>query len=106
MLGGVEIVPVRCSRFFSRPRLSHRFVPSYLTVATTASPMIRDAAASLRTVLLDALRHRPIRLTSSSPKPSTRPARLGSERAYFTHICHYRRMPKTCAQPPAGVELA
>ena len=33
-------------------------------------------------------------------------ARLGAERAYLTHICHDLPHAETCAQLPAGVELA
>ena len=33
-------------------------------------------------------------------------ARLGPERAYFTHICHDLPHAATCARLPAGVELA
>ena len=33
-------------------------------------------------------------------------SRLGTERAYFTHICHDLPHAETCAQLPAGVELA
>ena len=33
-------------------------------------------------------------------------ARIGAERTYFTHICHDLPHAETCAQLPAGVELA
>jgi phosphoribosyl 1,2-cyclic phosphate phosphodiesterase len=33
-------------------------------------------------------------------------ARLGAERAYFTHICHDLPHAATCARLPPGVELA
>jgi phosphoribosyl 1,2-cyclic phosphate phosphodiesterase len=33
-------------------------------------------------------------------------ARLGVERAYFTHIAHDLGHAETCAQLPGGVELA
>ena len=46
------------------------------------------------------------RRTSASPKRSRSVARLGAERAYFTHICHDLPHAATCAQLPAGVELA
>ena len=46
------------------------------------------------------------RRTSASTRRSRRVARIGAERAYFTHICHDLPHAATCARLPAGVELA
>ena len=60
----------------------------------------------VRTVVLDALRHRPHSTHFSVAQAVDVVARLGTERAYFTHICHDLPHAETCAQLPDGVELA
>ena len=56
--------------------------------------------------ILDALRHRPHSTHFSVDEAIDVVARLGAERAYFTHICHDLPHAATCARLPAGVELA
>jgi phosphoribosyl 1,2-cyclic phosphate phosphodiesterase len=60
----------------------------------------------VRTVILDALRHRPHSTHFSVSESIAIVARLGTERAYFTHICHDLPHAETCAGLPPGVELA
>ena len=60
----------------------------------------------VRTIVLDALRHRPHSTHFSVREAIAVVSRLGAERAYFTHICHDLPHAETCAQLPAGVELA
>jgi phosphoribosyl 1,2-cyclic phosphate phosphodiesterase len=60
----------------------------------------------VRTVIIDALRHRPHPTHFSVSDALDVVRRLGAERAYFTHICHDLPHAETCAQLPRGVELA
>ena len=64
------------------------------------------ADGGVRTVILDALRHRPHSTHFSVGEAVDVVSRLGTERAYFTHICHDLPHAETCAQLPSGVELA
>jgi len=60
----------------------------------------------VRTLVLDALRHRPHSTHFSVGEAVDVVRRLGAERAYFTHISHDLGHTATNAQLPAGVELA
>jgi phosphoribosyl 1,2-cyclic phosphate phosphodiesterase len=60
----------------------------------------------VRTVILDALRHRPHSTHFSVGEAIDVVARLGAERAFFTHICHDLPHAATSAQLPRGVQLA
>jgi phosphoribosyl 1,2-cyclic phosphate phosphodiesterase len=60
----------------------------------------------VQTVILDALRHRPHSTHFSIAEAVDVVARLGAQRAYFTHICHDLAHEETNARLPAGVELA
>ena len=60
----------------------------------------------VRTIVLDALRQRPHSTHFSVAEAVDVVTRLGTERAYFTHICHDLPHAETCAQLPDGVELA
>jgi len=109
MLGGVEIVPVPL--FHGRlPVLGFRIGEfAYLTdcnrIPDTSWPLLTDHGG-VRTVILDALRHRPHSTHFSVGEAVDVVARLGAGRAYFTHICHDLAHAETNAQLPAGVELA
>ena len=106
-LGGVEIVPVPLMHGAAAdPRLPHRIVrvpdrlqPHSRRVVAAAR---RRAHARCSTRCASARTRR----TSASPRRSTAVARIGAERAYFTHICHDLPHAATCARLPAGVELA
>jgi phosphoribosyl 1,2-cyclic phosphate phosphodiesterase len=106
MLGGVEIVPVPL--FHGRlPVLGFRIGSfAYLTDCNRIPEESWPLLQGVRTVIIDALRHRPHSTHFSVGEATDVVARLGAERAYFTHICHDLPHAETCAQLPAGVELA
>jgi phosphoribosyl 1,2-cyclic phosphate phosphodiesterase len=108
-LGGVDIVPVPL--FHGRlPVLGFRIGSfAYLTDCNRIPDESWDLLTEdggVRTVILDALRHRPHSTHFSVGEAVDVVSRLGTERAYFTHICHDLPHAETCAQLPAGVELA
>jgi phosphoribosyl 1,2-cyclic phosphate phosphodiesterase len=105
-IGGVVVVPVP---------LFHGLLPvlgfrvgafAYLTDCNRIPDESWPLLDGVRTVILDALRHRPHSTHFSVAESIEIVARLGAERAYFTHICHDLPHAETCAQLPAGVELA
>jgi len=108
-LGGVEITPVPL--FHGRlPVLGFRIGAfAYLTdcnrIPDESWPLLTDRGG-VRTVIIDALRHRPHSTHFSVSEAVDVVGRLGAERAYFTHICHDLAHAATNAQLPPGVELA
>jgi phosphoribosyl 1,2-cyclic phosphate phosphodiesterase len=105
-LGGAEIVPVP---------LFHGVLPvlgfrvgafAYLTDCNRIPDQSWTLLDGVRVIVLDALRHRPHSTHFSVGEALDVAARLGVERAYFTHICHDLGHAATNAQLPAGVELA
>lgn len=105
-LGAVDIVPV--TLFHGRlPILGFRIGSfAYLTDCNRIPDESWPRLAGVRTVILDALRHRPHPTHFSVREAIDVVHRLGAERAYFTHICHDLPHAETCAQLPAGIELA
>jgi phosphoribosyl 1,2-cyclic phosphate phosphodiesterase len=105
-LGGVEIVPVPL--FHGRlPVLGFRLGTfAYLTDCNRIPDESWPLLDGIRTIILDALRHRPHSTHFSVSEAVAVVARLGAERAYLTHICHDLGHTETNAQLPAGVELA
>ena len=106
MLGGVEVVPVPL--FHGKlPVLGFRIGSfAYLTDCNRIPDDSWPLLQGVRTVIIDALRHRPHSTHFSVGEAIDVVARLGAERAYFTHICHDLPHAETSAQLPAGVELA
>lgn len=106
VLGGVDVVPVPL--FHGKlPVLGFRIGPfAYLTDCNRIPDASWDLLRGVRTVILDALRHRPHSTHFSLDEAVDVVARLGAERAYFTHICHDLGHAATCAQLPPGVQLA
>ncbi len=108
-LGGEDIVPIPLFHGIL-PVLGFRIGSfAYLTDCNRipdASWDLLMADGGVRTVILDALRHRPHSTHFSVGEAVDVVARLGAERAYFTHICHDLPHADTCAQLPRGVELA
>jgi len=105
-IGGVEIVPVPLMHGVL-PVLGFRIGSfAYLTDCNLIPDESWPLLAGVRTVVLDALRHRPHPTHFSVAESLGVIARLEPERAYFTHICHDLPHAETCAQLPAGVELA
>ena len=108
-LGGAEIVPVPLLHGVM-PVLGFRIGAfAYLTdcsrIPDASWPLLMDQGG-VRTVIIDALRHRPHSTHFSVSEALDVVQRLGAERAYFTHICHDLPHAETCAQLPRGVELA
>jgi phosphoribosyl 1,2-cyclic phosphate phosphodiesterase len=108
-LGGVEIVPVPVLHG-RMPVLGFRIGSfAYLTdcnrIPDESWPLL-TADGGVRTIIIDALRHRPHSTHFSVSEAVDVVARLGAERAYLTHICHDLPHAETCAQLPPGVELA
>ena len=105
-LGGVEIVPVPL--FHGRlPVLGFRIGTfAYLTDCNRIPEESWPLLDGVRTVILDALRHRPHSTHFSVGEAIEVVGRLRAERAYFTHICHDLGHAATNAQLPSGVQLA
>jgi phosphoribosyl 1,2-cyclic phosphate phosphodiesterase len=105
-LGGVEVVPVPLLHG-RLPVLGFRVGAfAYLTDCNRIPDESWPLLDGVRIVILDALRHRPHSTHFSVAESVDIAARLGTERAYFTHICHDLPHAETCAQLPVGVELA
>jgi phosphoribosyl 1,2-cyclic phosphate phosphodiesterase len=105
-LGGLEIVPVPLLHGVL-PVLGFRLGSfAYLTDCNRIPEASWPLLDGVRTVILDALRHRPHSTHFSVAESVEVVARLGTEHAYFTHICHDLPHAETCASLPAGVELA
>jgi phosphoribosyl 1,2-cyclic phosphate phosphodiesterase len=105
-LGGVEIVPVPLLHG-ALPVLGFRIGDfAYLTDCNRIPDASWALLRGVRTIILDALRHRPHSTHFSVAEALEVAVRLGVERAYFTHICHDLGHAATNAQLPAGVELA
>ena len=105
-LGSVDIVPVRV--WHGRmPVLGFRIGSfAYLTDCNRIPDESWPLLDGVRTIVIDALRHRPHSTHFSVSEALDVAARIGATRAYFTHICHDLPHAETCAQLPAGVELA
>jgi phosphoribosyl 1,2-cyclic phosphate phosphodiesterase len=105
-LGGVEVVPVPLLHG-RLPVLGFRIGAfAYLTDCNRIPDESWPLLDGVRTVILDALRHRPHSTHFSVSEALAVSARLGAERTYFTHICHDLGHAETNAHLPAGVELA
>jgi phosphoribosyl 1,2-cyclic phosphate phosphodiesterase len=105
-LGGVDIVPVPV--FHGRlPVLGFRVGSfAYLTDCNRIPDESFALLEGVRTVIIDALRHRPHSTHFSVGEAIEAVGRLRAERAYFTHICHDLGHAETSAQLPDGVHLA
>jgi phosphoribosyl 1,2-cyclic phosphate phosphodiesterase len=105
-LGGVEIVPVPLFHGVL-PVLGFRLGSfAYLTDCNRVPDESIARLAGVRTLVIDALRHRPHSTHFSVGEATATAARIGAERTYFTHISHDLGHAATNASLPAGVELA
>jgi len=105
-LGGVEIVPVPLFHG-SLPVLGFRIGSfAYLTDCNRIPDESFALLDGVRTLIIDALRHRPHSTHFSVGEATAAAARLGATRTWFTHICHDLGHAATCAALPPGVELA
>jgi phosphoribosyl 1,2-cyclic phosphate phosphodiesterase len=105
-LGGVDIVPVPLFHGVL-PVLGFRIGSfAYLTDCNRIPDASLTLLEGVRTLIIDALRHRPHSTHFSVGEATDIAARIGAERTYFTHICHDLGHAATNASLPAGVELA
>jgi phosphoribosyl 1,2-cyclic phosphate phosphodiesterase len=105
-LGGLEFVPVPLFHG-PRPVLGFRVGAfAYLTDCNRIPAESWPLLSGVRTLVLDALRDRPHPTHFTVDEALAVVAKVGPERAYFTHICHDLPHAATCARLPAGVELA
>jgi phosphoribosyl 1,2-cyclic phosphate phosphodiesterase len=105
-LGGIEIVPIPIMHG-PRPILGFRFGSfAYLTDCSAIPEASWPLLAGVRSLIIGALRHRPHPTHFSVAEATAAAARIGADRAYFTHISHDLPHAETCANLPAGVELA
>ena len=105
-LGGVEVVPVPL--FHGRlPVLGFRIGSfAYLTDCNRSPDESFALLEGVKTLIIDALRRRAHSTHFSVDEAIDVSRRLGTARAYFTHICHDLGHAETSAQLPPGVELA
>ena len=105
-LGSAAIVPVPLLHG-RLPVLGFRIGDfAYLTDCNRIPDESWSLLDGVRVVILDALRDRPHSTHFSLAEAVDVVARLKTERAYFTHICHELSHAATCARLPHGVELA
>ena len=105
-IGGVDVTPLTLYHG-RRPILGFRFGSfAYLTDCSRIPDETWPQLDGVRTVIVDALRHRPHPTHFSVAEAIDAVARMGAARAYFTHICHDLPHAETCARLPAGIELA
>jgi phosphoribosyl 1,2-cyclic phosphate phosphodiesterase len=105
-LGGVEIVPVPLLHG-RRPILGFRLGAfAYLTDCSSIPDASWPLLDGVRVLILDALRYKPHPTHFSVSEALDVVTRLKPERTCFTHISHDLSHAATCAQLPAGVELA
>jgi len=105
-LGGLDILPVPLLHG-KRPILGFRVGSfAYLTDCNRIPDESWPLLEGVRTLVIDALRHK-VHPTHFSVAEATDAAlRIGAERTFFTHIAHDLGHAETCARLPRGVELA
>jgi phosphoribosyl 1,2-cyclic phosphate phosphodiesterase len=105
-VGGVTVQPVPLMHG-TRPILGFRVGDfAYLTDTNHIPDAAWPLLAGVRTVIVDALRHRPHPTHFTVAEALDAIGRLRPERAYLTHICHDLPHEATNRSLPAGVELA
>ena len=105
-LGGVEVVPIPLFHGVL-PVLGFRLGSfAYLTDCNRIPDESFALLDGVRTLIIDALRHRPHSTHFSVNEATAAAARVGATRTWFTHISHDLGHVATCAALPPGVELA
>ena len=105
-IAGTSIIPIRVYHG-TLPILGFRIGSfAYLTDCNRIPDESYARLEGVRTLVIDALRHRPHSTHFSVAEAIDVAARIGAERTYFTHICHEISHAETSGQLPAGVELA
>jgi phosphoribosyl 1,2-cyclic phosphate phosphodiesterase len=103
---GVGIQPIPLMHG-ARPIFGFRFGDfAYLTDTNLIPEPAWPLLAGVKTVVLDALRHRPHPTHFTVAEALQALERMQPQRAYLTHICHDLPHVATNAMLPAGVELA
>lgn len=105
-LGRTEIVPVPL-RHGPWDVLGFRIGSfAYLTDCNAVSDSSIAQLAGVRTLVIDALRHKPHPTHFTVAEAIAMARRIGAETTYLTHIAHDLGHAATCAALPAGVSLA
>lgn len=105
-IGGVTIQPIPLMHG-ARPILGFRIGDfAYLTDTNHIPDQAWPLLAGVRTVILDALRHRPHPTHFTVAEALAAVERMRPSQAYLTHICHDLPHVATNQALPAGVELA
>jgi phosphoribosyl 1,2-cyclic phosphate phosphodiesterase len=105
-LGAATFVPVPLMHG-SRPILGYRIGSfAYMTDCSRIPDASWPLLEGVRTVILDALRHKPHATHLSLDQALAVIRQLKPERALFTHMSHDLPHAETCARLPAGVQLA
>jgi len=105
-IAGVAIRPIPLMHG-SRPILGFRFGDfAYLTDTNHLPDAAWPLLDGVKTVIVDALRHRPHPTHFTVAEALTAIERIGPQQAYLTHICHDLPHAATNAALPAGVALA
>ncbi len=100
----VQPIPLMHGR---RPVLGFRFGDfAYLTDTNYVPDEAWPLLGGVKTIVLDALRHRPHPTHFTVAEALTVVDRLKPQQTYFTHICHDLPHVATNQSLPAGVELA
>jgi phosphoribosyl 1,2-cyclic phosphate phosphodiesterase len=104
--GSVGIQPIPLMHG-ARPILGFRFGDfAYLTDTNHIPDAAWPLLAGVKTVILDALRHRPHPTHFSVSEALAAVERMRPQQTYLTHICHDLPHAATNQALPAGVELA
>jgi phosphoribosyl 1,2-cyclic phosphate phosphodiesterase len=102
----VTVVPVPLMHG-TAPIVGYRLGPfAYLTDCSAIPEGSWALLEGVSLLVLDALRHRRHPTHFSVGEALAVVDRLRPARTYFTHICHDLPHARTCADLPAGVELA
>lgn len=105
-IGGVGIQPIPLMHG-ARPIIGFRFGDfAYLTDTNHIPDESWPLLAGVKTIILDALRHRPHPTHFSVSEALTAVARMQPRQTYLTHICHDLPHAATNEALPPGVALA
>lgn len=105
-IGGVRIQPIPLMHG-SRPILGFRFGDfAYLTDTNHVPEEAMPLLTGVKTLIIDALRHRPHPTHFTVAEALAAAARVQPQQTYLTHICHDLPHVATNESLPSGVELA
>jgi len=105
-IGDIGIQPIPLMHG-TRPIIGFRFGDfAYLTDTNHIPEAAWPLLAGVRTIILDALRHRPHPTHFTVAEAIAAAERMRPQHTYLTHICHDLPHAATNAALPAGIELA